>query len=48
MSEDELKNHGLNDSLTHVDFMIGSEDLTIYGVTENGEEEILFENGNWA
>lgn len=48
MSEDELKNHGLNDSLTHVDFMIGSEDLTIYGVTENGEEELLFENGNWA
>lgn len=48
MSEDELKNHGLNDSLTHVDFMIGSEDLTIFGVTENGEEELLFENGNWA
>ncbi|AJC95675.1 aminopeptidase [Staphylococcus hyicus] len=48
MSEEELKAHGLNDSLTHVDFMIGSSDLNIYGVTDQGEEVAIFENGNWA
>lgn len=48
MTEDELKAHGLNNSLTHVDFMIGSKDLDIYGVTEQGEEVPIFKNGNWA
>ncbi|MBF7025691.1 aminopeptidase [Staphylococcus kloosii] len=48
MSTEEKIASGLNDSLVHVDFMIGSNDLTIYGVKENGEEELVFEHGNWA
>ncbi|UEX90814.1 aminopeptidase [Staphylococcus ratti] len=48
MSEEALKAHGLNDSLTHVDFMIGSADLDIFGITENGDEELIFQNGNWV
>ncbi|MCS4487291.1 aminopeptidase [Staphylococcus americanisciuri] len=48
MDDATLAQHGLNDSLTHVDFMIGSADLNIYGVTADGQEEIIFENGNWA
>ncbi|REI05107.1 aminopeptidase [Staphylococcus felis] len=48
MSDEERFKHGLNDSLTHVDFMIGSSDLTIYGATSDGTKELIFENGNWA
>lgn len=48
MTTEEKIEHGLNDSLIHVDFMIGSPDLTIYGITQNGEKELVFEQGNWA
>lgn len=48
MTTEEKLAHGLNDSLIHVDFMIGSSDLTIYGITTSGEQELIFENGNWA
>lgn len=48
MSREELEAAGLNDSITHVDFMIGSDQLDIYGVTEDGTEERVFEKGNWA
>ncbi|MNB70900.1 Aminopeptidase 2 [compost metagenome] len=48
MSKEELAEHGLNDSLTHVDFMIGSAEMNIYGVTADGTEEQVFVNGNWA
>lgn len=39
---------GVNDSLVHVDFMIGTEDLEITGVTWNGEEVPVFRRGNFA
>ena len=48
MSKDELKAHGLNDSFTHVDFMIGTADLSIVGTTHDGEEVPVFVNGNFA
>ncbi|OBW51556.1 peptidase M29 [Solibacillus silvestris] len=48
MSSDELKAHGLNESITHVDFMIGSEQMNIDGVTADGQSEPVFRNGNWA
>lgn len=48
MSSDELKAHGLNESITHVDFMIGSELMNIDGVTADGQSEPVFRNGNWA
>ena len=48
MSEEELAAHGVNDSLIHEDFMVGSEDLNIVGITEDGEEFQIFEKGNWA
>ncbi len=47
MTEEELKAHGVNDALIHEDFMVGSSDLSIIGVTENGEEIEIFRNGNW-
>jgi aminopeptidase len=48
MSSEELKENGLNDSITHVDFMIGSADMNIDGITEDGTTEPVFRKGNWA
>lgn len=48
MTVEEKIASGLNDSNVYVDFMIGSSDLTIYGIFEDGSKELVFENGNWA
>lgn len=47
-TDDEAHAMGINDSVSHVDFMIGTSDLSIIGVDENGKEHKLFENGEWA
>ena len=48
MTKDELKARGLNDSITHVDFMVGTPDLSIVGTTHDGREIPVFVNGNFA
>jgi aminopeptidase len=48
MTKEELEKNGLNTSLTHVDFMMGSADMNIDGVYEDGKREPIFRNGNWA
>ena len=48
MSKEELKECGLNDSITHVDFMVGTADLKIMGRTWAGEEVPVFLDGNFA
>ncbi|MBN1891881.1 MAG: aminopeptidase [Clostridiales bacterium] len=49
MSVDELKASGINaESSTHVDFMVGTEDLSIVGTTHDGRQVPVFENGNFA
>ena len=48
MTKEELKARGLNDSITHVDFMVGTPDLRIVGTTHDGREIPVFENGNFA
>ena len=48
MSADELKECGVNDSLIHVDFMMGAEDLSVYGYTYDGRKIAVFDNGNWV
>lgn len=48
MNDKELDKHGVNDSLTHVDFMIGSGDLDIDGVSADGTTEAVFRKGAWA
>ncbi|MBQ9987639.1 MAG: aminopeptidase [Erysipelotrichales bacterium] len=47
-TEEDLKAMDVNESVNHVDFMIGSEDLSIIGIKSTGEEVIVFENGKWA
>ena len=46
--EEELDKYGINFSMTHVDFMIGSSDMDIVGETANGEKVQIFKDGNWA
>lgn len=48
MSKDELSERGMNQSLVHVDFMMGSPDMNIDGITDEGIAEPIFRNGNWA
>jgi aminopeptidase len=48
MSREELDANGLNESITHVDFMIGSQDMDIDGITVDGVAEPVFRKGNWA
>ena len=48
MDKEQLKEKGLNDSDTHVDFMIGTKDLKIIGTTWSGEEIPVFLDGNFA
>lgn len=43
-----LLQHGVNDSLLHEDFMIGTRDLDIVGLTKDGKEVPVFRNGNFA
>ena len=47
-TEAELHAMGINDSIVHEDFMIGTEDMSIIAVCGDGREVKIFENGNWA
>ncbi len=47
-SLEELHAMGINESMIHVDFMIGTADLSVVAVTESGDRVQIFENGNWA
>ena len=48
MTKEQLKERGLNDSITHVDFMVGTADLNITGTTRDGREVPVFINGNFS
>ena len=48
MSEEELAAAGLNRSQTHVDFMVGSDQMSIDGIKEDGTTVPVFRNGDWA
>ncbi len=48
MSEEELKEAGANVSMTHIDFMFGSADMQIIGLTQEGTEVVVFKDGNFV
>ena len=48
VDKDGLLAMGVNQSSTHVDFMIGSDDLNIWGVNADGAETPVFVGGQWA
>lgn len=45
---EETRALGVNESMIHEDFMIGTPDLCITGITEDGREVPIFVNGDWA
>lgn len=48
MSTDERVAVGLNQSSVHVDFVLGSPQLDVFGTYEDGSEEPIMANGEWA
>ncbi|WP_423739004.1 aminopeptidase [Clostridium gallinarum] len=48
LNQDELSQKGANNSIIHVDFMVGTNDLNIVGYTYDNKEIEVFKNGNWA
>lgn len=48
MTREELLDAGINDSLVHVDFMFGTPDLEIDGLTKDGQRAAIFRKGNFA
>ncbi len=48
LSQDEIHALGINDSMIHVDFMIGTRDLSIVGITASGDRIQVFLNGEWC
>ena len=47
-TQEEQHAMGVNDSLIHVDFMIGSEDLDVTGITPSGARVPVFRKGAWC
>ena len=48
LDEEGLLARGVNQSATHVDFMIGTDDMNIYGVSADGQETPVFTSGQWV
>jgi aminopeptidase len=48
LKPEELAARGANESLIHVDWMIGSADIDVHGVTAEGKEEPLIHKGEWV
>ena len=48
LTEEDFKKMKFNESMNHVDFMIGSEDLEIIGTKFDGTKVQIFKGGNWA
>ena len=45
---EECRKLGVNDSMIHEDFMIGTADMNIEALCEDGKTVPIFKNGNWA
>lgn len=48
MSEEEFIAAGGNTSMIHIDFMIGSGEMDVEGILENGTSEPIMRKGEWA
>lgn len=48
LSLSELKALGANDSVEHVDFMIGTNDLSVTGIDAKGNKTPIFIDGDWV
>ncbi len=48
MTEEQLASKGANTSLIHVDWMIGSGEVDVDGITQSGTAEPLMRKGEWV
>jgi aminopeptidase len=48
MTKEELEKEGVNSSIAHEDFMVGTKDLSIIGIDKDDNEVVIFENGNFV
>ena len=48
LSAEEQLAAGINDSELHVDFVVGSSNLDVHGITHTSAEEELMRQGEWA
>ena len=48
LNKKELRSLGVNDSIEHVDFMIGTPDMTVTGIQKDGTKIQLFVDGEWV
>jgi aminopeptidase len=48
MKVEELEKLGYNNSMSHSDFMFGSSDMNIVGITKDGKEIQIFKDGNFV
>jgi len=48
LDEKQLFERGINNSIQHVDFMIGTPDMHIEGIKKDGTRVVIFENGDWV
>lgn len=48
MTMQQAHEQGVNDSIIHVDFMVGADDLSIDGVRQDGSIAAIFRNGTWT
>ncbi len=48
LDEKQLLERGLNSSLEHVDFMVGTKDLQITATSEDGKKIEIFKDGGWV
>jgi aminopeptidase len=48
MSQKELAKHGANDSVQHVDFMFGTKEMNVDGITKDGKSIPVFRQGNFV
>lgn len=48
LTVEQAEEQGINDSMIHVDFMVGSDDLSVIGIKPDGTEVPVFVNGTWA
>ena len=48
LTDEDFKKMKFNESMNHVDFMVGSEDLDIVGTKFDGTKVQIFKKGNWA
>ena len=48
MNMEQRAEVGINNSMIHVDFMVGTRDLSIVGIDAKGKEIQIFKDGTWA